>query len=487
MQDLAARAKDINSTCDSCIYKCVKDKGHIAGEVLPPLFKAAESMGQTPEPVDVLILLDFPRRYDDTVQPLLEVDADNPTWTMLDLMIKHHFDNPASFLTCEDKRPLTWALTFATKCKPRYYTKRGVIGSKDKKGQAIKSGGDKKANAKAVKACAPFTRDFVLKTRPKVIMSFGKDGLTSLGITCKNEKDSRGHVFSVDSIEYEDGSKPWALLTYKPAMMCNPKEISAVSVWERDFYKARNIALKGYRKLTVAEISKDYIFPKNVEEITELCGMLKSYPWVTSDIETSGLTPYVVDAKFKIMAFGWGKGQSAAFFIDHPSVDYKPEDAMAPVLDLFKSGIPISGHNYKYDTVYMAGLNYVKPEDVNLMWDTLLVEYWLDENRAMEKDENKTNSFGTGELGLKTLVWDYFTEYGGYDEAADMKEHFKNGTEPSPEDFLMYGAMDTDLQWQLTKHQMDRITNSSQREQAAFHNCFYGTLLPSARTSIEAA
>ena len=453
---------DPKKACETCIYKCVKQASHTAGEVVPQFLDAESS-------VDVALVLDFPRKEDSSTSPLLDPDPENPTWVMLRLMLKRVFDNPAKFLKVEDKRPLTWAVTFATRCKPAYYSPKGVVGDKDSKGNVIK-GGAKNAHAKAVKSCAPFTREFINKVKPKVVICFNKDGLTSLGITCPNAREARGKIFKIPNVTYDNGYSPWAILTYSPALLCRPKEVSAFSVWERDFIKAREIAINGFAKVPVVEMIKEYVFPKTVEEISDICNKLKSQPWLTSDIEASGLTPFRDDAKFKVMALGWGKGLSTAFFIDHPSVSYKPKDAFKPVLDLFRSGIPISGHNYKYDTVYMSGLGYLEPSDIHLLWDTLLVEYWLDENRARDNDQSKTTSLGFGELGLKTLVWDYFPQYGGYDEAANMKKHFKEGTEPSPQEFLEYGAMDTDVQWQLTKHQMDRIASLSMRERAAFHN-----------------
>ena len=465
--------------CSSCPYKCVHDLGTKGqgGDIIP----------KHSEKVDVVLLLDHPRKNDSYHNPIEDFDGEHPNWRMLEIMIRKTFDLPDPWSSGKTTQSvISWASTFATRCKPGLYSKLGAINTIGKDGKIIKGAGDKKANAKAIKSCSAFTYDFIQKMQPKLIMCFGKEGMASLGIDKVTEKSHRGHILPVPNIRYPDGSHPWALMVYKPGLMVSDKEMSAMSVWEVDFKKARNIIEHGYTPVLKPEMIKNYRFPKTPAEVKELCEELKTKPWLAADIEASGLSPFIKGAKFKIMAFGWGPGLSAAFFVDHPSVKYKAKDIWPYVLDLFQSRVPISGHNYKYDLLYKLGLGYIKPGDVNLKWDSMLVEFWKDENRAMEKDEAGTNSIGRGELGLKTLVWDYLPEYGGYEEGSNMKKHFEKGTEPPPQEFLEYAAMDTDMGWRITRLQMDYIAARPSEEQVAFHKCFYGTLLPAALVAVEA-
>lgn len=159
------------------------------------------------------------------------------------------------------------------------------------------------------------------------------------------------------------------------------------------------------------EIRSRYRIPTTIDGVRELVEEVIEYSedgvapgnWMVSlDTETNTLRPYSYDEpKTLMVSFAWGEGKAGTVVLNHPEVQYDPDEAWAEVDKLLKSNKPKSFHNWKYDLKF---LEILRNKEVNrVVWDTMLGEHYIDEDKK-------------GHYGLKRLAPIYAPNYSGYDD-----------------------------------------------------------------------
>jgi DNA polymerase I len=216
-----------------------------------------------------------------------------------------------------------------------------------------------------------------------------------------------------------------------------------------DLEKSIKVFKEGFDPPDIYKISKDYFYPETYEQILETLAPLtnKSNMVVAFDIETTGLDSRAVDAEIIAISFAWAAGKSCAI----NTRNLEPR-SLQVIKDFLTGSTLKEAHNGQFDIEYIWEVWGVKVE--SLIFDTMLSEYILDENRG-GGDERMLS----GEYTLKKLAWDYIPEYGGYEEDAGVIQKIKAGKilEIPVADLLRYAAGDTDVTFQLNNKQLRRI------------------------------
>lgn len=253
-----------------------------------------------------------------------------------------------------------------------------------------------------------------------VIVPLGLLATKSTGITAKKISDIRGKV-----LETTIGNTAVKVL---PTFSLNhlAAKPGLTRVVQRDIKQAIDLAY--FNKITapktVEELAKGYLFPKTIEEVRQVCNTILEYydpskqanPWtwpISVDTETNTLKPYRPDAQVLMISFGWDDGRSTAILLDHPLTPYNKEEAWAEVRRVLESPKPKSFHNAKFDLQFLRCKYGIQVN--NIVWDTMLAEHWLDEDRK-------------GTYGLKTMTPLYLEEYQGYDE--DLHNALRQNEKP---------------------------------------------------------
>ena len=216
-----------------------------------------------------------------------------------------------------------------------------------------------------------------------------------------------------------------------------------------DLGKAIKVFKHGFTPPDIMDISKDYTYPSTYEEIFNTLGPLTDQPnmVVAFDIETTGLDSRAVNAEVIAVSFAWAPGKSCAI-----NTRNLPKKSLDVIKRFLTSSTLKEAHNGQFDIEYIWEQWGIRVE--NLIFDTMLNEYLLDENRG-GGDERML----AGEYTLKKLAWDYLPEYGGYEEDGDVIKKIKAGKilEIPVPILLRYAAGDTDVTFQLNNKQMRRI------------------------------
>lgn len=185
-------------------------------------------------------------------------------------------------------------------------------------------------------------------------------------------------------------------------------------VFQADIRKAIDLAYfnKHIAPKTVEELSVNYVYPRTIEEVKDICDYIIHYvdiskqtdPWkwpISVDTETNTLRPYAPDAKVLMISFGWDDGFATAIVLDHPEVMYDPAEAWTHVSRVLECPKPKTFHNAKFDLQFLELTKGIRVN--NFSWDTLLGEHWLDEDRK-------------GVYSLKAIAPLYVPEYQGYED-----------------------------------------------------------------------
>lgn len=265
------------------------------------------------------------------------------------------------------------------------------------------------ANAQTVKRCSAYLHSAIKNKRPKVILAFGATALRALGYKGDGFMETRGRVVDVD-IKGE---------TYKVLPTFSTKHLQAktglYNLFYGDFIRAVRIAAGVDRledNVSIEEISKDYRFPRTVEEVGSVCDEIIAHVVegaktaqqcaVAVDVETNTLNPHRIDAKILCFSFAWDTGKSAAIKLHHREAEWTPEQAeqvAAHIRRVLECAKPKVFHNAKFDLKFIE--NRYGWRVNNVAWDSLLGEHLLREDMG-------------GNYGLKILGRSYFPQFGNY-------------------------------------------------------------------------
>lgn len=259
--------------------------------------------------------------------------------------------------------------------------------------------------------CNPLMSSFIIGATPKVIIALGADAAKQLGLKDKH-KDMRGK-----SIPYpNDKSIPVFVTFGERAMVAQPGLYNTfVLDLINAFSIANNTGKVAAPKPTLAELSKDYKIPENIDEAIALCEYIRDYTgdptvepsrWpISVDTETTTLKTYKPNAKIIGFCFGWARGKATTILFDHPRAT--PEwQARLPELktalaNLLAGPKPKIFHNAKFDLKFIE--QKYRFHVANVLWDTMLAEHLLDEDKK-------------GNYGLKALTAGFLPQYCGYED-----------------------------------------------------------------------
>lgn len=243
---------------------------------------------------------------------------------------------------------------------------------------------------------------------PHVILCLGFTAAKTAGAFGRKISEIRGKVFPA-----QVGAKQVKVI---PTFSLNHIQAKPglISILQTDIKKAIDLAYFDHdvQAKPIAELAKEYIFPKTIQEVRGVCDHILAYydpnkqsdPWawpIAIDTETNTLTPWRPDAKVLMVSMGWDDGKSTAIILDHPEAPYDPAEAWIEVKRVLTSPKPKSFHNAKFDLEFLECVYGIKVN--NITWDTMLGEHWLDEDRK-------------GTYGLKVLAPLYAPEYEGYED-----------------------------------------------------------------------
>ena len=250
------------------------------------------------------------------------------------------------------------------------------------------------------------------QAKTHVLIPLGMLAAKSCGVIGKKITDMRGRIFDVTVGQRLIQAVPTLSLKHlyaKPGL---------TRAFQSDIHKAFRIALQNdvVKPKSIEELAKNYIIPKTVDEVKELCDYIIGYydsskqthPWswpVAIDTETNTLLPYQSDAKVLMLSVAWDDGKAAAILLDHPETPYDAKEAWPHVKRLLECPKPKSLHNAKFDLQFLEFTYGARVN--NVIWDTMLGEYFLDEDRK-------------GIYGLKAVTPMYLPEYEGYEDTLHL-------------------------------------------------------------------
>lgn len=264
--------------------------------------------------------------------------------------------------------------------------------------------------------------------RLPVIVPLGPVAAKAVGVNFKKIVDVVGRDFSVD-IPHPNGAQRYSVVPLLSMKHLEAK-IGTANVVLAGLLRAVAMAY-GDRdtKVSLKELTKDYVYPKTIEEVEALVDMVIDYydpengsgpeQWAISiDTETNTLKPFShPDPKVLMVSVAWDDRKAATILLDHPEVPYDPVEAWKHVKRLLACPKPKCFHNLKYDrkfltTIYGHAVNRVT-------WDTMLGEHYIDEDKK-------------GHYSLKQLTPIYCPDYEGYEEK--LHEALRKGEDVEEED-----------------------------------------------------
>jgi DNA polymerase I-like protein with 3'-5' exonuclease and polymerase domains len=260
----------------------------------------------------------------------------------------------------------------------------------------------------------------------QVIIAFGMAAVKSLGIKARKIKDIRGTVMKAVINGREVTVVP--TLSFSHVYL----QPGLINIFLRDITLAAKVAYFGetVKPKTIGELSKDYIYPKSVQEVSDLVDMILAYKdpakmddadkWpISIDTETNTLKTYKPGAKVIVVSTAWDSGKAAAIILDHDQAPYDPREAWVHVKRLLESPKPKIFHNAKYDLTMLELVSGCKVN--NVYWDSLCAEHFLDEDKK-------------GFYGLKNLAPFYTPELSGYEDDLHEQLHKQEIEDDEAED-----------------------------------------------------
>jgi len=255
--------------------------------------------------------------------------------------------------------------------------------------------------------CLPHMQSTIKQYNPKVIVALGATALRQLG-TRQKYSELRNRF-----IEHYAYSAPIYVSFSEKALLAAPGlfetfKLNLVNVFAR-------VLDQGPVKISLEELSKDYLLPKTMDEALAACDTIRNYAgngkksvddWhISVDTETTTLYPEKDAARIIAFCFGYDTGKAATILYDHPYAgkEYlqRLPELKEKIAELLASDKPKVFHNAKFDLKFIE-LKYGMPVNC-VAWDTLLGEHLLDEDKK-------------GNYGLKVLTANLLPKYCGYED-----------------------------------------------------------------------
>lgn len=241
------------------------------------------------------------------------------------------------------------------------------------------------------------------RKHPPILVAMGMSAVKALGIKAASLKEVQSRVLT--GVMIGD-------VAYTVVVTISTKMLIAMAGLYGTFYGDLRRALSLANtteapKKDIAELTKEYRFPKTVAEVRDLCRYIIDYAegeaspekWAISlDTETNTLFPHRDGLQLLCVSVAWGVGKAAAIPLWHKEAPYKPEAVIPYIRELLGCLKPKIFHNAKYDNKVFRKMML---EVFNLTWDTMLGEHSLEEDKR-------------GQYGLKPLTRVFFPEFTEY-------------------------------------------------------------------------
>jgi DNA polymerase I-like protein with 3'-5' exonuclease and polymerase domains len=346
----------------------------------------------------------------------------------------------------------------------------------------------KKPNSKMIKCCAYLLRDELMEMskpdRPILIFAMGGEVLSALGIKSSKYSDVQGKL--LETTLYGRKVLVYPTLS-KRQLATKTGYYEVIRAHMMNFLEIAWKVKEGLTvetKVTIEDITKDYIFPTSVKEVEELVDFIIGYSLpgkdakthaISLDTETNTLFAHRKQLKILSLTSAWDTERATSIALEHPDTLWSLEEVSPAVRRLLTCSKPKLFHNGKFDLKVLIRKGF---RVENLKWDTMCGEHLLYE------DKKKF-------YGLKEIVATYFPKYAGYeDRLHDLlglsEKQLEENTEPSDtpgrketrtekklrtdqgfinvplDDLNRYGAVDADLTRQLGLLQLRKFQEEDQ-------------------------
>ena len=282
----------------------------------------------------------------------------------------------------------------------------------------VEEGRDQNATASktTIDRCAHYLKAAIANKKPKIIVPLGATAMKALGYKTEKFSEARGRVLRHEI----DGQELLILPTFGTKQLLAKTGLYAL--FYNDLIKAVKIASgveAAAAQVSLEELSKDYVMPRTVAEVRDLCDHIIEYviPGAPSasrcalavDVETNTLFPHRTDAKVLCISFAWDNGRATAIPLWHPLAPWTPEEleeVVGHVRRVLECPKPKVFHNGGFDLRFLEMRHGLRV--VNVAWDTLLGEHLLREDMS-------------GAYSLKILGRSYFPQFANYaDKVAEL-------------------------------------------------------------------
>lgn len=267
--------------------------------------------------------------------------------------------------------------------------------------------------------CSHYLRAAISHKKPKVIVPLGATAMKALGYKTEKFGEARGRVLRHEI----DGQEVLILPTFGSKQLL--VKTGLYPLFYNDLIKAVKIASgveAAAGQISLEELSRDYIMPKTVAEVRDLCNLIIEYripdapPHIPAskcaiavDVETNTLHPHRADAKVLCVSFAWDSGRATAIPLWHPMAPWSLEElaeVVGHVQRVLECPKPKVFHNGGFDLRMLEFRHGLRV--VNVAWDTLLGEHLLREDMS-------------GAYSLKVLGRSYFPQFANYaDKVAEL-------------------------------------------------------------------
>jgi DNA polymerase I-like protein with 3'-5' exonuclease and polymerase domains len=329
-----------------------------------------------------------------------------------------------------------------------------------------------KPSIKTIRCCGDILKEKLVSNsdpdRSVMVFAFGPVVLKTLGFNVKKHADVVGQLLET----YIGGRHVYVFASISLAqMVVKSGYIELVNRHIQSFMGS--VLLNNEKKIlktkaNVGAISKNYIFPKTLQEVSDLVDHIIAYApegvdptkhLIALDTETNTLMPHRDKLKLLTVTVAWDIGKAASITVEHRESMWSLEDVHPFLVKLFTCKKPKVGHNFKFDAKVLRRKKFGV---VNLAWDTMIAEHLLAEDKK-------------GFYGLKELVKTYLPSYANYEKEVKAQANAKliekkkelkelgqklskaeesllkdDGYAHIPlEDLSIYGAIDADATWQI--------------------------------------
>lgn len=347
-----------------------------------------------------------------------------------------------------------------------------------------------KPAAKECKCCAeqflPELLEYALPQKPIMIFAMGPTIVRTLGIRFKKYASVQGQFIPAkvrgrDALVFPSFSKR-QMVAKTGFIELMKQHIQVFLEGVLDMLEGRAIQVRP----PLEEITKNYLFPKTLQELGEALDTILSYAEpgknpdnniIALDTETNTKFPHRKKLKLLSISAAWATGRSMSVLVEHPAAPWTLEEIRPYLARLFQSPQPKVFHNGQFDLKVLSRKGFSVRK---FSWDTMAGEHLLAEDKR-------------GFYGLKVLTKMMAPLYVGYeeqvqdivhgDEALSLSKQLKveagqpalkgvakkmaedEGFASVPvEKLLVYGAIDPDV---------TRIICGKQRERMAQENVQY--------------